>query len=299
MADTRIDPKDAQLSNRIIQAMVDDGHVSSAGIARLTGLSEADARLLADALNDDGKVSADELKRMEAAKGSARLLSMARFIGDAPERLYEDGKTIQAVRAHDRCGPDKLGDAGKDYADKSCTYTLEGTTSHEIALTNGAIDDLKRLAQEGKDITPALGIIMRDFPHGSYEGLSALAERFDFTLLSDAQKEALAERIRLGIIDAGDKMDGLVLMSAVAVLAKLGTVGACVLSDLSGVLRKAAEHQRELGNDWIADRIEDTIKRADLGSNCAAGEMAREAAHHAATTWDAAISEWFSGPKAE
>ncbi|HQG13804.1 MAG TPA: hypothetical protein PLT05_05515, partial [bacterium] len=81
MSEFKVDARDTDNANRIIKAMVNDGYVSAKAVSELTSLDQKEAKMLAESMNDDGRISSDELKMMKQSKGSERLLGISRSIG--------------------------------------------------------------------------------------------------------------------------------------------------------------------------------------------------------------------------
>ncbi|HPW45401.1 MAG TPA: hypothetical protein PKU96_03420 [bacterium] len=68
MSEFKVDARDTDNANRIIKAMVNDGYVSAKAVSELTGLDQKEAKMLAESMNDDGRISSDELKMMKQSK---------------------------------------------------------------------------------------------------------------------------------------------------------------------------------------------------------------------------------------
>jgi len=127
MSEFKVDARDADNANRIVEAMVNDGYVSAKAISEFTGLDQKEAEMLAESMNNDGRILADELKKMEQSKGSERLLGISRFIGGSASDMHEAAQIIEDTRAALRCGTKKLGSENRSYTEpRPYSWTVWG-----------------------------------------------------------------------------------------------------------------------------------------------------------------------------
>ncbi|OQA59167.1 MAG: hypothetical protein BWY40_01230 [bacterium ADurb.Bin270] len=185
MSEFKVDARDTDNANRIIKAMVNDGYVSAKAVSELTGLDQKEAKMLAESMNDDGRISSDELKMMKQSKGSERLLGISRSIGGSASDMYEAAQILRHLMNMDivHCETKKLGSKNASYTDTDrCIY--------------------RRVRTNREEINAAIEMMFENFARRtSLPELRMFAEQFNFGLLSDSQKSELstflAEKIRL------------------------------------------------------------------------------------------------------
>lgn len=259
MPKIQVDAQSTEHANRIIKAMVTDGYVSAKAVAELTGLSVEEATVLAESLNDDGRICSDELAAMEKAKGSGRLLGMARFIGTAPSTMHRAAQILIDTRGTLRCGMDKLGSENKSYVedDGNCMYTLEGITSEESQAMHAAVHKLSELAKAGVDITPMLKHVLARTHSGGGGELQVFADKFMFQFLSATQKKELSKFIYDNMIVIGDKMEPFALHARIKILSQLGNAGMKAAKDLRFIVDKMKKKYADCGYDSTFQKIDE------------------------------------------
>lgn len=180
------------VGNQLIAIVVENGAISADEVQNIvSGLSDAQARLLAESLSDDGAIDHEELKAMKKSGKSGCLEDLAVYIGDAPKEMNRIRYIIEDVRAFNRC-PGFFRPIGEARTSEGadCQYTLEGWTPDETWDIKDALREIETLQKEGKDIYPIVKLIIESTP--SSTALNILATKVDLSGLTIQQAAEMA-----------------------------------------------------------------------------------------------------------